>query len=87
METIKERLPEMLEEIQHYKEMARIHLDMYRFMITQCIREAIEPNFDGGYWTSEEAIEETYANYEDAVRKVKHLEWVVKNIKNFAKSS
>ena len=87
MKTIKEQLPEMLEEIQHCKKMANVHLTMYQYMIAQCIREAVDPDYIGGYWTTQEAMDETYANYQDALARKKHLEWVVKNIKNFAKSS
>lgn len=87
MDALKEQLPAMLEEIQHCKEMADAHFMMYRFMIANCVHETIDPNFDGGYWTRKEAIEETYQNYRDALERKKHLEWVVKNIKNFAKSA
>lgn len=87
MDAIKEQLPAMLEEIQHCKEMAAAHLMMYRMMVAQCVRETVDPDYIGGYWTTKEALEETYSNYKEARVRQKHLEWVVKNIKNFAKSA
>lgn len=87
MDAIKEQLPDMLEEIQHCKELADAHLMLYRFMIAECIHEAVNPSYDGGYWTRREAMEETYRNYREALGRKKHLEWVVRNIKNFAKNT
>lgn len=87
METIKEKLPDILHEIELRKKEAQIHLTLYQFMVAECIREAVQPNYNGGYWTRQEAMEETYRNYTDALERKKYLEWIVKNIKNFAKNT
>lgn len=83
---LKRQLPELLSQIKYYNLLADIHLEMYMSMQDQSI-EAWFNDEPLTYWTRPEALDETYANYQDALERKKHLEWIVKNIKNFAKNT
>lgn len=87
MEKIKARLPEILEEIKKCKKESNNYLMLYRYLVFECIKETVNEKYDAGIWTTEEVMDLVYEKHERAVRRKHYLEWIVKNIKNFAKNT
>lgn len=87
MEKIKAQLPQMLEEIEKAKAEANHYLWLYRYLVFECIKETVDPKYDGGIWTSKEVVDLVHEKYEFANRRKRYLEWVVKNIRFFAKNT
>lgn len=87
METIKAKLPEILDEIDVRKNLSRFYIAQKKTIIKRCLKELVEPDYDGGFWTTDYFWEQTCRNYDKNVARQKYLEWIVKNIKNFAKST
>lgn len=87
METIKSKLPEIIDEINACKNLSRFYTAQKKKIIKKCLKEIVDPNYDGGFWTTRDFWNQTCRNYNKSILRRKHLEWVVKNIKNFAKSA
>lgn len=83
----KEHLPEIIEEIQSYKEMADAELFLYRCLIDDCVYETTHEGVDFGCWTNEDFVIETYNNYISHIERVKYLENLIEKIHFFAKDA
>lgn len=87
MEKIKAQLPEMLAEIESCREEERNYQWLYRYLVFECLKETVDPNYDAGVWTTEEVVEAVYNKYARASNRRRFLEWVVKNIRYLAKNT